>query len=142
MWSCLALILPHKPDTVFQGQLMKIDFRWLSFEHDTLWWICLHVSLNHGDHLLFVFDSYTLAVPEASANGCWLILIDLLKHDKLLSTRLHDLANFIDIVCHTFDPVVDLGEFEMNFNRFFDRAIAVRDEYTMVMRRVQRLDLA
>ena len=142
MWSSLALILPHKPDTVFQGQLVQVDFCRLAFEHDTLWWACLRVFQHHCDRLLFIIDSYTLAVTEASANGRWLILIDLLKHDKLLSAWLHDLANFINIVCHTLNPEVDLGELEMNFNRFVDRAFAVRDEYTMTVRRIQRLDLA
>lgn len=142
MWSSLALVLPHEPDTVFQGQLVKVDFCGLAFEHDTLWWIRLRVSEHHCDRLLLIIDTYTLAVTEASANGRWLILIDLLKHDKLLSAWLHDLANFINIVCHTLNPEVDLSELEMNFNRFVDRSLAVRDEYTMTVRRIQRLDLA
>ena len=141
MWPSLALILPHKPDAVFQGQLVKVNFCWLAFEHDAFGRIRLRISLHHGDNLLLIFDSHTLAVAEASANGGCLFLIDLFKQDKLLSAWLHDLANFINIFCHTLDPKVDLGELEMNFNCFVNRTLAVRDEYAMVMWRVQRLDL-
>ena len=82
MGTYLALILPHKPDAVFQGQLVEISFCWLVFKDDWSWHVILGILKHLCDHLILGVYLFDNAVAELSFDAGTYSIIDFLKHDE------------------------------------------------------------
>ena len=136
MRSILSLVLPHEPNAVFQGQLVKVDFGRFALEPDLIRRIGGSFLEDFGDNLFLTLNNHTLTVSETCPDLGRLVLIDLFEHDEFLGTWLHDLANFVYTFILTLDPIVLFSEFEMNFNCFVERALTICDKNAVVVWRV------
>ena len=137
-----ALVLPHEPNAVFQGQLVQINLSWLALEDNSIGRRGLRVLEHLLNDLFLGLDGYSKAVAEACADSRRLLLIDLLEHDELRLSRLQNLAYLLDTIWHALDAVVDFGELEEDLDGAFGRTLAVRNVHTVVVRQVERFDLA
>ena len=106
----LALVLPHEPDAVFQGEILGIDISGLAFENKTVWLGGLCIFKHFGEDLIFSLKDNALRITDTNSHACVFVIANFFKHDELLGSGLDYFPDLIDLLFHPLDLVVDLVE--------------------------------
>lgn len=76
MWTYNALIFPHKPDAILQGQLVEIDLGWLLFEDDWRRHLPFGILKHLCNHLILSVYDFNNAIAELRPDASSLRIID------------------------------------------------------------------